>query len=99
MPSVSDGVELGRSANKLPATCLTPFDDLCFEDGNVALVAGHSYFLVHRGLLWRNSDVFYHLFRKRKYSQERRLDGRVAVRLAESPVELAILLRAMYGGV
>lgn len=73
--------------------------DLCFEDGNLAILAGHHYFLVHRGLLSRHSPVFAASI-KALGSCSRRLEGRPVLQLDNASADhVYLLLGALYDGV
>ncbi|KAI0674983.1 hypothetical protein C8Q78DRAFT_965592 [Trametes maxima] len=70
--------------------------DLCFEDGNLAVVTAPHYFIVHRGLLCRHSEV---LQKRVANIQEdaRRLEGLAALELDDTSDEFAHFLRALCG--
>ncbi|EKM54340.1 uncharacterized protein PHACADRAFT_146190 [Phanerochaete carnosa HHB-10118-sp] len=72
--------------------------ELSFEDGNLALLCGHRYFLVHRGVLVRHSSVLAAMAEcptKEDLSQS--LEGRPILRLPHTPDEIYILLKYLYG--
>jgi hypothetical protein len=68
---------------------------ISFEDGNIAILTGSSYFLVHRGFLCRQSEYLAELSRD-TYSMT--LEGRPVLGLSESPDDVSLLLHAMYDG-
>ncbi|KAL6310486.1 hypothetical protein BKA93DRAFT_19223 [Sparassis latifolia] len=70
--------------------------EFCFEDANIAVVAGHQYFLVHQGLLCHHSPVFRHVVRSLAMDKGRRIEGRPALPVQDPPEEMAQLLRALY---
>ena len=76
-----------------PQRCL----NLSFEDGNIAVLAGKSYFLVHRGFLSRQSEYLAEL--TNDYSRSTMtLEGRPVLHLSDSPDDISLLLHSMYDG-
>lgn len=75
--------------------------DIWFSDGNIALVAGDSYFTVHQGVLCRHSEFFAESIKKIKVedSQTRLIDGHLVLVLNDQPKDLARFLIALYDGV
>lgn len=71
---------------------------ISFEDGNLAILAGKSYFLVHRGFLCRHSEYLAELSRDSYSRPTMTLEGRPVMRLSESPDDVSLLLHAMYDG-
>ncbi|KAH9949635.1 hypothetical protein B0H21DRAFT_727749 [Amylocystis lapponica] len=71
--------------------------ELCFEDANLAVVAGHQYFLVHQGLLRHHSEVLDQVLRDRDMSKRQPIEGRPALYVEDSPEDMANFLRALYG--
>lgn len=72
--------------------------ELSFEDGNLAVLCGHQYFLIHRSILSHHSSVLAKLtesIAKEDVSQS--LEGRPILRLPHAPDEVYILLRYIYG--
>ncbi|KAI0356159.1 hypothetical protein OH77DRAFT_1503667 [Trametes cingulata] len=70
--------------------------ELCFEDGNLAVVTGPEYFVVHRGLLSRHSE----LLRKRLVNikeDTRLLEGHPVLTVDDDAQDFAHFLRALYG--
>ncbi|KAI0030768.1 hypothetical protein K488DRAFT_53477 [Vararia minispora EC-137] len=73
---------------------------MSFDDGNVALLSGSVYFLVHRGVICRQSTYFSNLLSTvRPCSAGDLIDGRPALELEECSEDIALLLRAMYDGI
>ena len=75
----------------------TRHPDLYFEDGNLSIVAGRQYFIVHRGLLCRHSEVLGTRIDSIKTTDEHLLEGLAVLYLDDSPEDLAHFLRALYG--
>jgi hypothetical protein len=71
---------------------------LSFEDGNVAILAGKSYFLVHRGFLSRQSEYLAELTRDIHACPTMTLEGRPVLHLPDSPDDISLLLHSMYDG-
>ena len=75
----------------------TRHSDLCFEDGNLSIVTGRQYFIVHRGLLSRHSQALQQRIESIKVGEDRLLEGLAVLHLDDSPDDLAHFLRALYG--
>ena len=71
---------------------------LSFEDGNVAILAGKSYFLVHRGFLCRQSEYLAGLTKDNHSCPTMMLEGRPVLHLSDSPDDISLLLHSMYDG-
>ena len=71
---------------------------LSFEDGNVAVLAGNTYFLVHRGFLSRHSESLAELTKDIYSCPTATLEGRPVLHLPESPDDITLLLHSMYDG-
>jgi hypothetical protein len=71
---------------------------LSFEDGNVALLAGKCYFLVHRGFLSRHSEYLAERTRDNGSHLTMTLEGRPVLHLPDSPDDISLLLHSMYDG-
>lgn len=71
---------------------------LSFEDGNVAILAGKSYFLVHRGFLSRQSEYLAELTKDLHARPTMTLEGRPVLHLPDSPDDISLLLHSMYDG-
>jgi len=70
--------------------------DIYFKDGNIILLAGMSYFLVHQGLLSRHSEVLYQLMSS--MDDNPTLEGRPVLTLSDPSNDMAHFLKAMYDG-
>lgn len=72
--------------------------DLSFKDGNIAIISGHQYFLVHQSVLCRHSVVLQDMIELAmsagivNYIAERPL-----LRLPHKPEETLLLLKYLYG--
>ena len=71
---------------------------LSFEDGNVAILAGKSYFIVHRGFLSRQSGYLAELTKDIVACPTMTLEGRPVLHLPDSPDDISLLLHSMYDG-
>jgi hypothetical protein len=69
-----------------------------FEDGNVAILAGKSYFLVHRGFLSRQSEYLAELTKDIDACPTMTLEDRPVLHLPDSPDDISLLLHSMYDG-
>jgi hypothetical protein len=70
--------------------------ELCFQDATLALLAGGSYFLIHRGLLARHSPVFADVFTNRDPIDYFR--GQPVFEANDSSKDMAFFLLALYDG-
>ncbi|KAI9572047.1 hypothetical protein HD554DRAFT_2296339, partial [Boletus coccyginus] len=71
--------------------------DLSFVDGNIAVLAGADYFIVHQGLLVRHSPVLRDLVAA--IDPAPAVDGRPVLSLPDAARSIALLLRALYDGI
>ena len=72
--------------------------ELCFEDGNIAVLCGHKYFLVHKSVLFRHSTVLEELGQSSiSDAHAHVLEGRPVLRLSHTPEEVYVLLKCLYG--
>ncbi|EIW63073.1 uncharacterized protein TRAVEDRAFT_113630 [Trametes versicolor FP-101664 SS1] len=71
--------------------------DLCFDDGNLAVVTGSHYFVVHRGLLCRHSEVLEKQLVAVSKEDHGLLEGHTVLALDDDPTDFAHFLRALYG--
>ncbi|KAF9244858.1 hypothetical protein BU15DRAFT_41596 [Melanogaster broomeanus] len=78
-------------------TSLVRHTDLSFADGNIVILAGPSYFLVHQGLLSRHSQVLEHLIKSMDPTPT--IEGRPVLSLPEPPDSIACFLQALYDGI
>lgn len=79
----------------------TPYrhPDFCFGDGNIAVLTGGCYFLVHQGLLSRHSRPLLIAMRALGASSTRYIEGRPVLELQDMVYEMLLFLRALYDGV
>jgi hypothetical protein len=102
------GIE-DSSTNRLPETNEAPklhlepsppsrHPDLCFKDGNLAVLTGGHYFLVHQGLLCRHSDPLAATIKALEEKQDRFLEGRVVLELPDASNDVYYFLLALYDG-
>jgi hypothetical protein len=75
---------------------LVPYVNLGFEDGNLAILTGTCYFLVHKGLLCRHSKVIDEMIKGADISDL--LEGRPVLMFDEQPWEMSQLLQMLYDG-
>ncbi|KAK7690525.1 hypothetical protein QCA50_005623 [Cerrena zonata] len=74
---------------------------LWFEDGNIILVAQHTPFKVHRGLLSHKSEVFKDIFTlppPEKLSGDDIMDGIPTIQMSDNWQDLSDVLSALYNG-
>src|SRR6266404_2961514 len=67
---------------------------ISFEDGNLAILTGKSYFLVHRGFLSRQSGYLAELCKETYSRPTTTLEGRPVLRLSDSPDDISLLLHS-----
>lgn len=72
--------------------------DLCFNDGNLAVLTGGNYFLVHQGLLCRHSAILASIIEALEGKQARFLEGRLVLELTEPSNDVYYFLLALYDG-
>ncbi|KAI0305519.1 hypothetical protein B0F90DRAFT_1624486 [Multifurca ochricompacta] len=84
------GSSLGSGIQRRPS--------LSFEDGNIAVLAEKSYFLVHRGFLSRQSEYLGELIRDICSCPTTTLEGRPVLHLPDSSDDISLLLHSMYDG-
>jgi len=72
--------------------------DLCFNDGNLAVLTGGNYFLVHQGLLCRHSAPLASAVQTLEGKHARFLEGRLVLELSESSNDVYYFLLALYDG-
>jgi hypothetical protein len=89
LKNVSPEIRIARLGAPLPAAIFTSGIQrrlsLSFEDGNVAILAGTSYFLVHRGFLSRQSEHFAELTKDVHACLTMTLEGRPVLHLPDFP--------------
>ncbi|TDL22664.1 hypothetical protein BD410DRAFT_722773 [Rickenella mellea] len=71
---------------------------LSFDDGNIAILTGDYYFLVHKGLLCHHSKPFMDFAQALEQKNAVILDGRPVIELDDSPNDMAHFLRSLYDG-
>ena len=100
--TVSHESRFTRYATPPPASIFGPGvqrrPSISFEDGNLAVLAGKSYFLVHRGFLCRQSEYLAELSKDTYSRPTMTLEGRPVLRLSDSPDDISLLLHSMYDG-
>jgi hypothetical protein len=74
----------------------TRHPDLSFSDGNLAVLTGNTYFLVHNGLLCRHSIPLQHA--AKAIDLRIQLEGRPVLHLPDSSHDMARFLSALYDG-
>ena len=94
----------GNAEDATPATTLefevpTRHPDLSFMDGNVAVLTGHQYFLVHKAVLSRHSPVLKDRLATLPPVGTRLLEDRPVLQLSHGPDEMYSFLRSLYGSV
>lgn len=85
-------------ATKISTETPARHPDLCFNDGNIAILTGGYYFLVHEGLLCRHSEVLDKLAKGLDRTQARLVEGRNTLQLGDSPEAMSNFLLALYDG-
>ncbi|GLB45083.1 hypothetical protein LshimejAT787_1901610 [Lyophyllum shimeji] len=73
--------------------------DLCFNDGNLAVLTGGHYFLVHQGLLCRHSAPLSRVIGALESKQTRYIEGRLVLELSEASNDVYYFLLALYDGI
>src|ERR1700683_5356731 len=76
----------------------TRHPDICFDDGNLAVLSGSYYFLVHQGVLSRRSDTLKKLVDFSEGENVQFLEGRPVLHLQDSPDDMSRFLQALYDG-
>ncbi|KAI0756281.1 hypothetical protein C8Q80DRAFT_1127689 [Daedaleopsis nitida] len=75
-------------------------EQLWFEDGNIVIIAQHSAFCVHKGVLSRHSETFSGLFTVPQPAEDsiERMDGCPVVHVSDSAHDFKHLLHVLYDG-
>ncbi|KAF9227465.1 DNA topoisomerase IV, alpha subunit [Gyrodon lividus] len=94
MASTTDFSTNRHSASE--TTSLVRHTDLSFADGNIVILADFDYFLVHRGLLTRHSEVLEHLIKSMDPTPA--IEGQPVLSLPEPSDSIACFLQALYDG-
>lgn len=92
-PAPADGVV---SKDEPPAIQQHP--EMSFEDGNFVIIAGHTAYRVHRGVMSRKSALFKDLLSLPQPDSEEKYDGLPVVRLLDPAEDVTMLLDAIYNG-
>lgn len=71
--------------------------ELCFDDGNVVILAGSTYFIVHQGPLSRHSPVFQNLIEELSLKEPPRIEDLPALVVSYTAEEMSHLIRTLYG--
>ncbi|KAG7446519.1 uncharacterized protein BT62DRAFT_124122 [Guyanagaster necrorhizus] len=90
------------SVNQYIPTKSTPsrYPGMCFNDGNIAVLAGQYYFLVHQVLLCRHSPALDSAIKALDSTcSPAHLEGRPVLHLNDGPDEMYHFLSALYDGV
>ncbi|KAL1747049.1 hypothetical protein HDZ31DRAFT_80751 [Schizophyllum fasciatum] len=72
---------------------------LSFSDGNLAVLAGNQYFLVHQGLLSRHSPTLAAILASLDSATTPTIEGHPVLELAEDPDDMYFFLTALYDGI
>ena len=94
-PKRQRGAEDGEGASQDRVDGLKRSEEFWIPDGNIVLIAGETAFRVYRGLLTLQSTVFADLFASSSPCAEESYDDCPAIRLTDSPEDLAHLLRVL----
>lgn len=71
--------------------------DMCFEDGNVIILAGQNYFLLHQGVICRHSQILQQAISSIQTGNVRLIEGQPVLSLSHPAQDLAYFWRALYG--
>ncbi|KAG5638637.1 hypothetical protein H0H81_011356 [Sphagnurus paluster] len=96
---VNDEESISSSEKNPHSESLSRHPDLCFSDGNLAVLTGAHYFLVHQGLIRRHSAPLARVIDALEGTQTRFLEGRVVLELAEPSDDVYYFLLALYDGI
>ncbi|KAJ7594567.1 hypothetical protein C8J56DRAFT_821382 [Mycena floridula] len=77
----------------------TRHPDLSFSDGNIAILAGNQYFVVHQGYLGRHSRPFAAAIDNLECCPRHSLEGFPALQVEDSSDHMLMFLLALYDGV
>ena len=73
-------------------------EELCFDDGNIAVLCGHKYFLVHRSVIFRHSLVLEEMAEATvSEGLTQVLEGCPVLLLPNTPDEMYVFLKYLYG--
>ena len=73
--------------------------DLCFDDGNIAVLSGSYYFIIHQGFVCRHSAPLATAIKELNDKLPVFLETRPVLQLSDSTNDLFCFLRALYDGV
>ncbi|KAH8083801.1 hypothetical protein BXZ70DRAFT_900556 [Cristinia sonorae] len=76
---------------------LSRHPDLCFNDGNIAILAGDVYFIVHRGPLGRHSPVLKSHIEALSATNPRCIEGLPTLVVPYGHEDMSYFLRTLYG--
>ena len=71
---------------------------ICFDDGNVVIATNVYYFLVHLGVLCRQSKFFANVSQYLQGDSVKRIEGRPVLALQEAASDMGYFLTALYDG-
>ncbi|KAF7361926.1 hypothetical protein MVEN_00537600 [Mycena venus] len=91
--------EIQRAHQAAIANAPTRHPDLSFPDGNIAILTGSVYFLVHKGLLCRHSVPFQQATKALEQARSKQLEGRPILHATDSPHDMSHFLSALYDGI
>ncbi|TRM69285.1 hypothetical protein BD626DRAFT_473562 [Schizophyllum amplum] len=78
---------------------LTRHPKLSFSDGNLAVLTGDQYFLVHQGMLCRHSAPLATVLASLDPAPANTIDGRVTLELDDDADDMYYFLTALYDGI
>ena len=91
----SDALEANAVEYEIPIR----HPELSFTDGNVVVLTGHQYFIVHQAVLSRHSVVLQDQLTFLPKTCTRLLEDRPVLQLSHTPEDMYYFLRALYGSV
>ncbi|KAI4517382.1 hypothetical protein GGG16DRAFT_44437 [Schizophyllum commune] len=98
VPGISESASsLDKSRSALQQ--ITRHPKLSFPDGNLAIVCGKQYFLVHQGLLSRHSPSLATATDSLDPATTPMIEGRPVLELAEDADDMYFFLTALYDGI
>lgn len=71
--------------------------ELCFNDGNMVILAGSVYFVVHKGPLGRHSPVLERLIQDLPGKSSDVIEDLPVLAVPYNPAEICCFLRTLYG--
>ncbi|KAK7057225.1 hypothetical protein R3P38DRAFT_1167205 [Favolaschia claudopus] len=91
--------EIQQSIQTNPTGVPARHPDLSFSDGNIAILAGSVYFLVHKGLLCRHSVPLQQATKALEPARAKQLEGRPILHADCTPEAMYHFLSALYDGI